>query len=253
MKAESLPRKLGKEPLIDVVCEVRFDASAHAGSLLPGLILAKLGDQPSQIEAMPASQLPKAIRDQDPNFRYAALMRIVAGDRFAILISDNSLAVACKMPYAGWQDFKNIILHVFSVLADVDFVKKIERHSMKYVDLFERDENAENVLNQFNLSLNVAKTELTNEPVNLRVEIPKPPFLHALGIVTPAAVKMENGTQRSGTVIDVDTYRVQEYQDIKQFYSNLGVLLEEIHSANKHFFFSLISPSGLAKLEPIYD
>ncbi|RYG94761.1 MAG: TIGR04255 family protein [Alphaproteobacteria bacterium] len=254
MTAKSLPTKLSKEPLIDVVCAVTFAADVSASAMLPGLLLSgHTGKQPT-FEALPASQLPQALRDQDPNLRNAPLMRVLLGDdRFPILIADHSLAVGCKMPYAGWKAFKDVALSVFSVLEAATFIKKIERHSLKYVDLFPDRENVPSSLSRFNLKLEVAGRVLDHEVTQLRTELKEPPFLHVATIISPAIVQRPDGTKVNGSVVDVDTHRQQEFAVVKEFTRQLPDLLEEIHTANKAFFFDLLSDSGLKELEPMYE
>ncbi len=40
---------------------------------------------------------------------------------------------------------------------------------------------------------------------------------------------------------------------VKDFLQNLPTLLDAIHTANKEFFFDLLSKNGLEELEPTYD
>lgn len=247
-----LPTKLGKEPLIDVVCAVTFEADASASAMLPGLLLARHPDKQPTIESLPAAQIPQIFRDQDLNLRNAPLMRIVMDERFPILIGDRTLAVSCKMPYAGWGAFKEAILSVFSVLEAASFIKKIERHSLKYVDLFV-NQDVPSSLSRFNLKLQVAGRVLDQEMTTLRTEIKEPPFLHAATILSPATVQHSDGAKVIGSVVDVDTHRLQEFSIVKDFTQQLPELLEQIHSSNKAFFFDLLSDTGLKELEPRYE
>ena len=247
----NLPKKLGKEPLIDVVCAVTFDADVSAESLLPGLLLPRLGKRNFRFEQLPASQIPQAIRDSDQNLKNAPLMKIFIDDRFVVLIGSNTLAVGCLMPYVGWAVFKNEIEKVFRVLGDADFVKGVVRHSLKYVD-FLRIPGMEGSLSCFNLTVKIAGRELSAEPTHLRTEIKDGPFLHATSLFSQATVTGNNEELVDGAVADVDTHRLQKIS-IEDFLQDLSVYLEEIHSANKKFFFALLSDDGLKKLEPIYD
>lgn len=249
-----LPTKLGKEPLIDVVCAVNFAADVSASAMLPGLLLAQHPSKQPTFESLPPAQIPQMVRDQDPNLRNAPLMRVLlADDRFPILIGDRVLAVGCKMPYAGWKAFKEATLSVFSLLEAATFIKKIERHSLKYVDLFPDGENVPSSLSRFNLKLEVAGRILDQEVTQLRTELKEPPFLHVATIISPATVQRPDGMKVNGSVVDVDTHRQQEFASVKDFTRQLPELLEEIHTANKEFFFDLLSDSGLKELEPHYE
>jgi uncharacterized protein (TIGR04255 family) len=137
MTAHSLPKKLGKEPLIDVVCGVSFVSDFPVDTLLPGLLLPKLVGKQPKFEALPAAQLPQIVRDSDPNLKNAPLMRVVVDEQFAVLIGSKWLGVGCQMPYAGWSAFRKMIETVFSVLEEASFIKEVDRHSLKYVDFLQ--------------------------------------------------------------------------------------------------------------------
>ena len=73
-------------------------------------------------------------------------MRTNWGERFNILISDTSVALGSKMPYAGWrgdQGFKAHIVQLFGYLAEAGFIQSIERYSLKYTGVIEGKDLAE--------------------------------------------------------------------------------------------------------------
>lgn len=251
MTAKRIPTKLGKEPLIDVVCGVSFDSDISAEALLPGMLLSKISGKQPKFETLPAGQLPQMVRDSDPNLQNAPLMRVVIDEQFSVLIASKWLGVGCQMPYAGWSAYKQMITTVFAVLGDAPFVKSINRHSLKYVDLL-KDQDADARLSRFNLCIEIAGRKLSNQATQLRTEISEPPFLHAATIISPATAQQPDGTTYTGSVVDVDTHRV-ETMSVKDFLQNLPTLLDAIHTANKEFFFDLLSKNGLEELEPTYD
>lgn len=251
MTAKPLPVKLEKEPLIDVVCAVNFESDGHADALLPGLLLPKLAGRPLKFETLPAAQLPQVVRESDPNLQNAPLMRVVVDERFTVLIGSKWLGVGCQMPYSGWSAFKEMIETVFAVLRDAPFVTRVERHSLKYVDFIE-SQGGDESLSRFNLQIEIAGRKLSNQATQLRTEIVEPPFLHAATIFSPAAAKRPDGTTINGAVVDVDTHRIERFATI-DFLENLSQLLDAIHTANKTFFFALLSDAGLQELRPLYD
>lgn len=252
MTAKSLPIKLGKEPLIDVVCGVSFASDTPMDSLLPGLLLPKLAERQIKFEPFPLAQLPEVVRLSDPNLQDAPLMRIIVDDQFAVLIGTRSLAVSCLMPYVGWANFKEMTQLVLAVLGDNPFVHSIERHSLRYVD-FIRNNGSMDTLSRFNLHIEVAGRRLSDQVTQIRTEITEGHFLHATTIVSPATTNRPDGSIADhGAVVDVDTHRLGRYE-VGDFIYRLPVLLDEIHDANKTFFFDLLSESGLHELEPVYE
>jgi uncharacterized protein (TIGR04255 family) len=247
-----IPTKLGKEPLIDVICGVNFDSDIHAETLLPGLLLQKLVGKQPKFETLPMAQLPQTVRDSDPNLKNAPLMRIVVDDQFTILIGSKWLGVGCQMPYAGWSAFSEMILIVFKVLSDLPSVNSVDRHSLKYVDFIKSQDGNTEPLSRFNLKIEIANRILSNQTTHLRTEIAESPFLHAITIIYPATATQPDRPAIDGLLVDVDTHRIERFT-LNDFLAQLPVLLEEIHTANKAFFFDLLSEAGLQELEPQYD
>lgn len=251
MTSKQLPTKLGKEPLIDVVCGVNFDSEHSAETILPGLLLSKLTGKQPRFETLPVAQLPQMVRDSDPNLQNAPLMRIVVDEQFTILIGSKWLGVGCQMPYSGWSSFKEMIQMVFGVLSNVPSMRSVERHSLKYVDFIKSDSGIV-LMTKFNLKIEVAGQELTDQATQIRTEILEGAFVHAVTIMSPANAVQPDGHSILGALIDVDTHRIEKFT-LNDFLSQLSNLLDEIHLSNKAFFFNLLSDAGLEELEPKYD
>lgn len=250
--SRSLPAKLGKEPLIDVIFEVRFESQIAAGSLLPGLLLQFITEQPT-IETLPASQLPIEIRNGDEALRHVHLTRMSWGQKFSAAFGDRTLSVICRMPYAGWTEYKQAIMMVMECLREARFVQKVQRYSLKYVDFFESKSSTVSGFERFNIDLNIGSRKIDKEITNLRCEIPEGNFIHAVTVLTAAYVEAENHPRREGSIFEVDSLCLQDFSNVPDFLDKLPNLLDEIHQSNKACFFSCLSEKGLTDLEPIYD
>lgn len=250
MTAHKVPSRLGKEPLLDVVCGVNFRSKLPAASMLPGLLLPVLEGSQTKFEALPIAQLPQIVRDQNPALLNAPEMRVIVDDQFAILIGSQWLGVGCLMPYPGWARFKDMILKVFSIFKNASFIEKIERHSIKYVDFFPTVSGGGEI-SRFNAKIEIAGRRLSSQATQLRTEILEGPFLHAVTIVAPATVSRSGGNEE-GSIVDVDTHRIQQYESVNEFLSAMPILLDEIHTANKNFFFDMLSEKLVDELEPHY-
>lgn len=246
----TLPKKLGKEPLIDAVFEVRFFSVVPASVILPGFLFNNLEGN-KNVESFPVAQLPKPVRDADPNLRYAPLSRI-DWDRFFISISDFSVSVSCKYPYCGWELFKSAISKIIDVLGESKIVGNVERYSMKYIDLIPSQDIQEKVA-KINFDVSIANHRLEREQFHLRIEIPKDGFMHAVQLASSAQVVLHTGTKLEGLIVDVDTFVSQYDASIQSLREELLGRLEAIHLANKTMFFSCLTPQAIMQLEPIYD
>ena len=248
--ATRLPKKLNKEPLIDAVFEVRFSSKVPASVILPGLLFNSL-DGEKTIESLPIAQLPKPLRDADPNLRFAPVTR-VTWDLFIISISDFSLSISCKYPYPGWHTFKPAITKVVGILSQSKIVAGVERYSMKYVDLLPSTDNQQRV-SMINFKVSIADHNLEKEPFHLRIEIPREGFINAVQVVSSAHVELQNETKKEGLIVDVDTFVTLNNVPIGSVCEELSDKLESIHLVNKAMFFDCLTPHSIESLEPIYD
>ena len=247
---KTLPIKLKKEPLIDAVFEIRFTSVFPAGGILPGLLFGKLGGNKA-IEQLPAAQIPQALRDAELNFQFAPLSRL-NWEQFYINIGDRSVSVGFKHPYPGWSSFKPAITKVMDALKAADIIKSIERYSLKYIDLLPATSLLEQVA-FINFDVTLAGHKLENEAFQLRIEIQKDNFIHAVQIVSSATATLHNGESRQGLIVDVDTIVNQAGISFDELFSGISDKLEDIHQANKKMFFDCLKPTTITALEPEYE
>ncbi len=248
--SQLLPSKLKKEPIIDALFEMRFTSATSASSIVPGWLFSKLSGEKT-IERLPAEQIPKQFLDSDPNLRFAPLVRLQWG-KFAILVGDRSLAVACKMPYPGWSEFKPVILEVITAMKEIGIVQAVHRFSMKYIDLIPASTLAEQVF-AIRGTIELGNHVLQQETFMLRIDIPKDDMLHIVQVSSSASAKLFDGSTREGVVVDIDTIFDLKNPDFAYLLTGLPDQLESLHSANKAMFFECIRPETLASLEPVYE
>jgi uncharacterized protein (TIGR04255 family) len=244
-----LPKKLSNEPLIDAIFEIRFKSDHPVSVIFPGLILKSLQGY-KNIEALPINQLPKQARDSDLNLRFAPLCRIEC-ENFFINISDFSVSISSKYPYAGWKNFKETITLVVTELEKSSLIGPIERYSMKYIDLIDPPNG--NKASMVNVSLTIAEHTLSNEEFQIRLEIPEDEITHAVQVISSAEATLYNGKKIKGLLIDVDSYCLLNDSPLSYLMEHLEERLENMHMKNKKMFFKLLKKETLDILEPIYE
>lgn len=247
--AKPLPVKLGKEPLIDAIFELRFSGSTPAAVILPGLLFSHLSGE-KKIESLPASQLPKTIRDADPNLRFAPLSRL-DWEGYFVNIGDQSISVSSKYPYQGWVNFKSAIIKVMGVMSVSSLITGVERYSMKYVDLLPTTDDRQKV-SLINFNVSIANHKLTEEPFQLRIEIPRDGFINAIQVISSAQAVLHNGKVLDGLVVDIDTFARQDGISIQEVMEDFEMKLDVIHSTNKSIFFDCLRPETIESLDPKY-
>ena len=115
---------------------------------------------------------------------------------------------------------------------------------MRYVNFFDP-----NVFEQTKLTLMFDRVDLSKQLTTLLTKIPYGEYESTLKVSNMASVKTDKGLQ-TGSVIDIDTYTDKRDQITN---SELSVLLEHQHEITSKLFFSLLTESFLATLDPEYE
>lgn len=244
------PKRLGKEPLVEALFELRFESNVLVATVLPGIIFAELAGNKS-IEKLPASGIPAQIRDTDPHLRFAPEVRI-NWESFFILISNRSIVIGCTLPYPGWTKFKEAILKVIGILTSANFASTVNRIGMKYVDLIEST-NSEEQVRFANLAITVGGHKLKDEIFQVRMEIPRDGFTHAIQMVNMATLTIKDKGPRSGLIVDIDSTKDFSDMPLLEFSNNLDDTLQKVHDSNIAIFYSCLTEETIRGLEPIYE
>jgi uncharacterized protein (TIGR04255 family) len=246
----TLPKRLGKEPILDVLFECRLDVSFPISNIIPGFFFSDIeGDK--SLERLPHAELPEAIRNNDPNLQFLPLVKIRC-DNYSFLIGDRSVAVACNLPYKGWNDFKSQIISMIKVLKKSGVINGIVRYSIKYVDLIQSDD-PEDQVSLANLSLILGGHKLTKEPYQVRMDIPIDDFINVVQIISGVKVKRSDESSLKGVVIDIDTIKNTNGISLEELEVNLDESLEHIHKISKQTFFDCLTEKAIMRLEPEYE
>lgn len=246
---EKLPIKLAKEPLVDVIFELRFVSSLQASNILPGILFGALGA--SSIEDLPLKNLPFQIRSTNPEMRYMPILRL-KWKEYWINVGDRSIGITCQMPYLGWSNYKPAILEVLDKIKDLLFIESIERYSMKYVDLIQA-KDLEQQIKALNFSLKIGKHSLKKEVFQSRIEILEDGYTKMLQVISAATATLPDKSQCQGVVIDVDIAKDVNNELLSKFLENISDKLDQIHAVNKSTFFDLITDDTIKSLEPVYE
>jgi len=244
-----LPTKLAKEPLIAVLFEVRFSAKYPASTLLPGVFYDQF-PSPPVFERLPIAQLPANIVDLTPELRYAPSISMLM-DGYAYQIGDRSILVSCEMPYKGWTSFRKAIDRAIGILRDSKIVDRVERFSLKYVDLLEIESLTEQH-QAAKLKIELFGEVLHNEIFHLRVEKKIKSILHVIQVAAGASVANADGTKRAGLILETDSIILVEESELVKFWDSFDQSLEVLHHENKTMFINSLNSATLSDLGPVY-
>lgn len=245
MKDKLIPKRLGKEPLVEAVCELRFKSDKDSISdLLPGLIFQKLRDKFPKIEKLPASNLPPVVLKNDPDLRYAPTVKLI-GELYSIMLGEHICAVSSTRPYSGWDQFSTMITELLKILNDTSLITHPERISLKYIDILPNKDGF--MLDALNLDIQIGDHHITTAPFQLRTEINDNEFLGVIQIASPAHTILRTGERLSGILIDIDIISRSMPDD---FWEKPKIFLDKAHIMGKSKFFDILKTETIRRLDP---
>lgn len=245
-----LPKALECEPLVDAVFEVRLGGTPFLADILPGFLLHELDSTPT-VKRLPPADIPQPMRAIDPALQFAPIQRLEYSDHF-ISVGDRNIVISCKLPYPKWPKFKETILNVIMLISKIKIVEKVERYSLKYVNVISAPTNAEQVA-KIKMEITLGAIRVSDDLVNLRVERQEGDTVHILSVITGAAGKLQDGSEMSGVVVDIDSIRNIAPEKFTDFASRLGDGVEQLRQANKAKFFDCLTEATINEMGPIYE
>jgi len=240
------PKKLGKEPLLEAICEVRFSSDKESViNLLPGILYQKYKDRFNKIINLPAKNLPVNILKQDPALKYTPTIRLDS-ESYLIQLGEHVVSLSCRKPYKGWTEFKSEIEGLVEKLQETDLITNPERFSLKYIDIIPSEVN--NSLSALNVDVRLGNHEVTTESISIRTEKEEDGFIHIIQVGSPVKAKLSSDDEYDGVMLDIDTIKKPE----ADFWGNFSSNLDRAHQLNKEMFFSLLTEKTLSALIPEY-
>ena len=245
-----LPLILEREPLIDAVFEVRLNGTPPLVDILPGFLFHELEPKPT-VTRLPMSEIPQPMRANTPNLQFAPLSRVEWGNYF-ISVGDRNIVISCKLPYPKWPNFKTTILDVTNRIARAEIAGKVERYSLKYVNLIAAPTLASQI-EKIRMSIALGSVEVLADHVNMQVHRVEDDIVHILSVITGATANRPDGRELDGVVVDIDSIRNIELTDYSTFVSDLEHELEQLRQANKAKFFDCLTKETIKDMGPIYE
>lgn len=245
----NIPLRLRKEPMIEAVWEIRFASTKPSvADLLPGIMFQDLREKYPNITRLPAADIPALIAESDPKLRYVPKIRLEGGNE-AVQIGEHVVSLNCRRPYSGWKLFSESIRAVVKTLSDTGLIDRLERFSLRYVNLIELHQPPS--LSCLNLEMKMGGYEMDTRPVQLRTEIKEGDLIHIVQIGSPAEASIpgESGRHR-GLLLDIDSIRQMRENES---WPDIESQLDGVHLSSKKMFFGLLTPETTDKLGAEYE
>lgn len=250
-----VPTRLGKEPIVSAVCEIRFASDLPVAQLLPGALYQHFAAQDPgvTIASLPSSELPPAIRAADINLRYAPVTAVKTS-MGSIHISDFSIGVIAPMPYPGWTKFETFLASVFEVVWKLNIVRRMERHSIKAIDFLRGSFFSFPPHAGLNLRLEVSGVSLAELPTTIRSEVRFNNAIHVIEMQTMVKERKSSGEEENGALLSVDSVVTHDAASDSGIPTlpDLVSSFRTLHVSNKQVFFHCLSDAAIEALEPTY-
>lgn len=244
-----LPRRLGTQPLVESLIEVRIGSAREPmPDVVPGLVFSKLADRFNRTEVLPLASLPRDLRESNPLLKFQAYHRLL-GDKFVLSVGDRVIALSRLAPYGGWDDFKGTIVDLLTVLEDSELVEQVVRYSMKSLNIIPA--MTERQLDMIELTARLNDEPLPDHGFTLRTELNDERWVRIVEVAPNTRTVSRSGGQFEGLRLNVDCIRGLDGGGGTLATVREG--LEELHEECKKLFFSILTEQTLKRLDPEYD
>jgi|GEM_PF-643760 len=237
MTTEPKKQTLQKDTIVETLFEIRFSCNEDTpGDLLPGVLYPAIREAFPSSQTLDVNRLPPEIRENDPNLRYATVQRFT-GDHASVNIGPRSFTVVSSRPYMGWESFKPLILDCLSKLRQTGFIAKIERYSLRYVNIISAGPTSKEQFAKIHFKGNLGNFDLSEGASQILTDIPHKGILNKVTISSNANAEIRTSTGReviSGLLLDIDSIQMSPPAD---FWQNPDDYIEIVHDAETDIFF----------------
>jgi len=238
-----MPKYLDNSPLYSVVIEIRFTTQVP-DDVVSGLLYSQIAASNTDVQSvsLPASQLPLAMRQQDPNLKYAPIQRFVLPDR-TINVGSNVVSLEAnngikKKTYPGWEVFSQ---QFADLLEKLTFVSQVERIGLRYVNFF----HEEDFLSSLNVDLSTGwESKGLENNTTIVFSVAREQLKARVTIASDATIQDETGL-KSGQIIDIDTFTDESIP-----LEDVATKINDAHSLSKEIFYSLPAGDLLKRMGP---
>jgi uncharacterized protein (TIGR04255 family) len=238
------PKRLGRNPIIDAIAEVRFSSSIPNDAVI-GLVYSKVEDTFGKPENLPVLQIPLPLRESDPNLKYQPCYRFTKPGN-VLLVGPHTVALS-TYPYSDWGAASPILAAVLERLHEARLFERIQRIGLRYVNFFENV----NILDHSTLVLEVRNSSIASQSVSLRTEATSGEFKVVTQILNSATAEVA-GVSKKGSILDLDIAK----EDLDISPDSLPTSLMNLFAAANEVadieFFRLLADDFLLTFGPEY-
>ena len=244
-----LPAKLSQDPIIQVVCQIRFESSQS--NSFPEIIMSELGrfcqvKLPSHTkQRTPFSDMPAQLKTMQPEFKYEPSLlfkNTVGKDQYSV--GSNVFGYDSADSYPGWDMFQTRIHEMIDILFEKFDDFSAVRLGLRYINNFTAAHGVSN-LSELNVHTTVGEENLTDS-ININFRTTKSNDLTAL--VRIASPDFVDGPKKDSilALVDIDVSTPTGWRCINKDVAKEW--FESAHVFEKEQFFRMFTAQMLRDL-----
>ena len=194
--------KYKNPPLVEAVCEFRFDVENPYDTILPGLLYNKIKDKFPDRKQKPLGPLmPSSLEKADIGLSFQTIAQFYDSDKTKLVqVGFDLLSINMFPPYPNWEIYKPLILDILNVYLDIAKPKGINRIGLRNINKIFIEESNVNISEYFKFYPNTPENEdvLTNYFIRVEKQLSEGRDV----LVLKNAMIVEN--EKPGFVLDLD-------------------------------------------------
>jgi len=237
------PIKLNKAPIVDSICDIRFESSLPL-DIVPGILFSALHSLGiKDIQKLPILEMPESIRTADHNLLYAPYYHAKIGE-LTIQLGGRMIALSSPMPYIGWDVFRPKIRSIIEEVIKTGVVSQVKRVAIRTVNFFDVD-----ILENSKFSVDSPIT-FNNKQYHYTDYYEEDDLIIKTTIANKAIRQISATANVEGSIIDIDSY-IQA--SIEANLDKMLISIDKAHTEGKNIFFDLLKTDFMKTLGPAYD
>ena len=243
---DALPKKLKNDAIVEFTFEIRFNCDE-----LQEIILGRLTDWSTwkgyKKEALPISNIPVAIRTQDPGLKYQPIIQLInPNGKDIVKIGGDVISYHLKGPYGSWEEHDGKLVDLGKVVFEKIDDIAIERLGLRYTNAITSDKHYLNSINDLNFECRIDGAKNFDD-INVNYVLKHSDTEQSFcRIASPSFVVGGNLPENTVAVIDIDT-SISGLPE-KTGLDDLRKWIKDAHQKCKSAFFQLLRQTTIDKL-----
>lgn len=228
--------KMDPDALERTIIEIRFQTSLPSEAVF-GILFNKLrGDYPNH-STNELVQLPKEIREKEPNLVYSTLYSIF-NDTVTLNIGPRAIYFNCHNGYILWTNYYKRIKDALKKIDKIDLMNVVERVGLRYINFFELD-----IYPKLNANIEIIGPKYKREALAVKTVYKTGDYKSTLSI-NNSTTKGQGSNKKKGSVLDIDSYYESNFKyDQKKLFK----IINDLHEEEKKLFQNICKRDYLIK------